>query len=385
MRLIGTISNHEDAREFSYFLLKEGIKNQYDKPVDGDGPCQIWIHDEDDTDTALQWYEEFTENPKNPLFRGHHKEVIQKLTQLHEEQIKKTPSKLKVMSRYSNKPTPALGSLSLMLLITCILLFIAKSMSPSTFAETPSAPYPVIISSPLYENLFYDFPHSTEILVKLLNAYGLEALENPSLLPPEGQLLLSQQYDMQVWPGFYEILIDHFSNPEVGLSYHGPMFEKIQEGQVWRIFTPSLLHGDLFHLFFNMIWLMVLSPAIEKRVGKGRLLVLILLAAAISNTAQYLMSGTNFLGFSGIISAMIAFIWMRQIYFPWEGYPITKSTIAFIAFFIVAMVMLQLISFFMEINGHSAIAPGIANTAHITGALVGIILGRFNYFSVRQS
>ena len=376
MRLIGSIYKIKDARKFSYFLTNKGIENQCDIVSNEDQHCNIWIINEDESEKAILWYEKFLDNPQNEKFHD--------LQHSPSPEKKKTRKRINILERYSPNTKISLGKISGFFLFLCVLLFILKVAVPGGMVTLRTKPYPIVTQSPIYEHLAYDYPQALEILSKLINAYGLEAIEDPNGLPPEAQLLLGQQYDLQIWPGFYELLIRYIKYPEVGLSYKGPMFEKIKEGQWWRIFSPCLLHADLLHLIFNMMWLIMLGPALEQRVGKWRLILLILLTGVISNTAQYLMSGANFIGFSGVITGMIGFIWMRQRKFPWEGYPINKSTIGFITFFVLAMAGLQIISFVMEIRGYNQFTPLIANSAHIAGAFTGIILGYFNCFSLKS-
>ena len=53
-------------------------------------------------------------------------------------------------------------------------------------------------------------------------------------------------------------------------------------------------------------------------------------------------------------------------------------------FFILAMVGIQTISFISEVYWHTTFFPGIANTAHVVGALTGYLLGRLNIFGLRS-
>ena len=99
-----------------------------------------------------------------------------------------------------------------------------------------------------------------------------------------------------------------------------PCSKKSRREKYWRLFTPCLLHNDIFHIFFNMIWLVVLGKQMEMRLSLFRYALFILIAAVVTNTAQYLMSGSNFIGFSGVLCAMLTFIWMRQKKTAWEGY-----------------------------------------------------------------
>ena len=106
-------------------------------------------------------------------------------------------------------------------------------------------------------------------------------------------------------------------------------FEKIRQGEVWRLFTPCLLHFDFLHILFNMAWLWILGKQIEERIHWKKLGLLILIVGIVSNTAQYLVSGPSFLGFSGIVVGMAGFIWMRQRNAPWEGYPLSRIVFCF--------------------------------------------------------
>ncbi|HSV85921.1 MAG TPA: rhomboid family intramembrane serine protease, partial [Levilinea sp.] len=48
--------------------------------------------------------------------------------------------------------------------------------------------------------------------------------------------------------------------------------ESIMRGELWRLFTPMLLHGSLAHIGFNMYALMVLGPGLERYYGHLRFL-----------------------------------------------------------------------------------------------------------------
>lgn len=187
------------------------------------------------------------------------------------------------------------------------------------------------------------------------------------------------------WQGAYSLLLKGgVKAVEKGFIQY-PMFEKIKEGQVWRLFTPCLLHGDIFHLFFNMLWLIVLGKQIEQRIKAWPYVLFILIIGVLSNTVQYLMSGPNFIGFSGILCGMLAFIWVRQKRAAWEGYQIDRLTFLFMLIFIISMAFIQLLSFFLEKSMDLALSPNIANMAHLTGGLTGYLLGKLNFFSWRHT
>lgn len=200
-------------------------------------------------------------------------------------------------------------------------------------------------------------------------------------MPPLAEALLFDAPPLQgpMWKGAYDWVLLKAQGKETS-GAEGPLFVKIREGEIWRLFTPCLLHLGMLHLAFNMIWLWVLGRAVEERIGTVKTALLTLLIGVVSNTAQYLMSGPLFLGYSGVAVGLAGFIWMRERTSPWEGYPIHRSTFLFLFFFVLVMGGLQTASFLMNLFGWGAFQPGIANTAHIVGGLAGAWLGRFSYF-----
>ncbi|CCB89927.1 rhomboid protease glpG [Simkania negevensis Z] len=159
------------------------------------------------------------------------------------------------------------------------------------------------------------------------------------------------------------------------------MFIKLRQGEVWRLITPCLLHGGFLHILFNMLWLWLLGRQIEERIKLWQYLLITLIIGIVSNAAQYLMSGPLFIGYSGIITGLAGFIWMRQRQAPWEGYPLNRGTLIFLMVFIFGMLALQVISFILMRTGAVEFPMNIANTAHITGAIVGALLGRIPFFA----
>jgi GlpG protein len=85
------------------------------------------------------------------------------------------------------------------------------------------------------------------------------------------------------------------SYPEPGLVGFLP---EIHAGEVWRLFTPVLVHFGPAHLLFNMLWLFQLGGMIESRQGHLRFALLTLALAIGSNVAQYTAAGP---GFGGIV------------------------------------------------------------------------------------
>ncbi len=381
MRLLHIFNNDRDARLFSEFLTKEGIENTLDvqKSTDwgsddyGTLTSKLWITEEDEMDAANQWLELFLSDSGHARFNQAKEKIV----------LKTSKPSVRIKPKFSPKAASATkGTLSLILIAFCTLLFFLSNITQPAYAKIPSQlPTSPLFSSPIKKGFLYDFPLAFTLTEKLASTYGVDKLLDPNQLPQEGKLLYLKIIDTPFWQGFYNQFIQVLKTPDASLALNAPLFEKLHEGEAWRLITPVFLHNDIFHLFFNMIWLLVLGSQIERVLGLGRYTLFIVLTAIFSNTAQYLMSGPNFIGFSGVLCAMIAFVWVRQKKAPWEGYQLLSSTMTFITIFILAMAGIQTISFALQVLGQEPFAPPIANTAHLTGALAGYILAQFNFFA----
>jgi GlpG protein len=390
MRLLYTFKNDRDARTFSQFLTQEGVENTLEiNPVTDWGSedygtltCRIWIIDEDSMDEARSWLEAFLKNPGDSRFKA----SKQPRSTTPKESLPKPSLYRRTASRSrSNSPltkSKNFGAFTFYLILFCTIIFFTDQATKRPFEPPPSnLPMTPLFASPIKKSMLFDYPTTYTMVDKLINAYGFDKLFHPQDLPNEGKFLLGQIYRTPYWQGFYDQFVSYFGSNGSPIQVNAPMFEKIKQGEIWRLFSPIFLHGDIFHLFFNMLWLLVLGVQMEKRLGIRRLILFILITAAISNTCQYLMSGPNFVGFSGVLCAMIAFIWLRQKNTPWEGYQLHPSTMAFISIFIAAMFLIQLISFTLEILGQPSLNLVIANTAHLSGAFTGFLLSQLPFFS----
>lgn len=389
MRLICTITDQGDENpyEFSYFLASEGVENQCEEvPNDGKCVCRIWVYEEDEVDKALKLYQEYQQNPKDPRFRARsptadrlQKGKFASKAAVEERENAATP----VRRRRFLSPAPY-GPISILILIAVITLFILSQVqreayTPPKIAGIIQAP----ILAPVEKALIYDYPHYFSLRDRLLKEYTQQDSEEQKIPSQQASRLIQELQSTPVWIGFYDRFLNHFRHPEIPLAYHGPLFEKIGQGQIWRLFTPALLHVDLLHIFFNVLWFVLLGNQIEYRLGWLRYLILIAVMAAVSNTCQYLMGGPFFMGLSGTVVGMAAFIWARQQLAPWEGYLLHNFTLIFLGIFVVGMFLLQIILFVMQLTETLHWTIGIANTAHLSGALIGYLLGRLRFFEIR--
>jgi membrane associated rhomboid family serine protease len=79
------------------------------------------------------------------------------------------------------------------------------------------------------------------------------------------------------------------------------------EDQYYRAFTAMWLHASFTHIFFNMIALLIVGPALEVLLGKVRFLVLYLVAGLGGSVCSYILSQPNVagIGASGAIMGVL--------------------------------------------------------------------------------
>ncbi|MGD2170115.1 MAG: rhomboid family intramembrane serine protease [Chlamydiota bacterium] len=367
MRIVGEIVNQDFARRFSYFLKKQGIENKVESEShDSQDVYSIWVFDEDQVEEAKQFLAEFQKDPHNEKYEA--PKTQNKKLHLIEDVPLARPAKKKKSEYF----------LTLFFIGICFLIY-GLNLSQELSLSQKEGKHMAVLITPIQLLLFYDVTQPVLEIKNAVEEYPVEAL-TVGEVPADLAKRLKEIDEMPQFRGVYEILLNKVKNQKKLSS--GPMFVKIREGQIWRLFSPCILHTSLLHIIFNMLWLWVLGKQVEERVKRWKIVLFILCVGIISNTAQYLVSGPLFLGFSGVVVGMAGFIYARQKYAPWEGYPLQRSTLLFLGIFLVAMLGLQVVSFFIQTFMEDLFIFNIANTAHIIGGVVGILLGRSSFFAM---
>jgi GlpG protein len=140
------------------------------------------------------------------------------------------------------------------------------------------------------------------------------------------------------------------------------VMERFSFQQLLNMISPMLLHAGLLHLSFNMLWLWEFGRRIEANQASWVMLPLIVTLALVSNTAQYLFSASIYFGgMSGVVYGLFAYTWMWQLFDPAKGIKLPVNLVIFmlLALFILTMLGLE----------------SIADTAHVTGLLCGVLYG----------
>ena len=138
-------------------------------------------------------------------------------------------------------------------------------------------------------------------------------------------------------------------------------------GQYWRWITPAFLHLGWLHIVFNSLWLWELGRKVEEVMGHFNMLMLFVVIAIVSNTTQYLSSGSiSFGGMSGVVYGLLGFAWVAPLIQPrWQIQPAPAIMWVMVGFLVL---------------GFAGVIEGvglgkIANAAHLAGLLSGVLLG----------
>lgn len=135
-------------------------------------------------------------------------------------------------------------------------------------------------------------------------------------------------------------------------------------------FTPSLMHGGLIHIVLNLIAFYFIGLDLEKRIGKVKFIFLVLASSLISNAAQGFIVDYRFVGLSGVVFAICAYL-MVDYHFK-SYYKIKTTTLWRLSMTIQILGWLGFGFFFNYIVGDDS-PVYIANMAHLYGLLTGAI------------
>lgn len=83
-----------------------------------------------------------------------------------------------------------------------------------------------------------------------------------------------------------------------GIAWHA--------GFWWTLFTAIYLHGGLLHIFFNMMWIRNLGPAVDHVYGTARAFVIFSISGAVGFLVSNIATANPSIGASGSIFGLMA-------------------------------------------------------------------------------
>jgi len=145
---------------------------------------------------------------------------------------------------------------------------------------------------------------------------------------------------------------------------------RIWQGQLWRPFTSTLMHGDLIHAGFNVYVLLMFAPALENLFGSYRMLGLIVLLGYVSMMPEYVIGSYHrdepvmIVGLSGIVYGLFGMLWIGRRFRAELNAVCSDSTSMFLLGWFVLCI-------FMTYSG----VMSIASIAHGAGFAFGVLYG----------
>ncbi|APE03709.1 rhomboid family intramembrane serine protease GlpG [Alteromonas mediterranea] len=140
-----------------------------------------------------------------------------------------------------------------------------------------------------------------------------------------------------------------------------------QNQEWWRLLGPAFIHFSALHIIFNLLWWAMLGAKIERTLGMSMLLIVFIVSATISNAAQAIFSepvqGNLYLfgGLSGVVYAVMGFVWWLGWLRPGWGLSLPNSIVGFMLVWLVL--------------GYADILwVSMANAAHTAGLISGCLL-----------
>lgn len=136
------------------------------------------------------------------------------------------------------------------------------------------------------------------------------------------------------------------------------------QNEVYRWWSPALIHLSLMHLIMNGFWWWVLGREVEARDGHVMLVLLSFVFAIGAGFAQYLAVGPYFAGLSGVVYGLMGWVWSRQT-FKGSQYQIPAWLFPFM---IITMLVMMLVD-------GAGMDLRIGHESHLAGAVIGVLLG----------
>jgi len=139
----------------------------------------------------------------------------------------------------------------------------------------------------------------------------------------------------------------------------------------WTVFTYMFVHGDFFHLFFNMLALFFFGPPLEERWGSREFLKFYLICGLGAAALSFLFAfHAGVIGASGAVyGVMLAFamVWPDVPVYLFGVLPIKAKWL---------VAILVGVSFLNALPGRGA--DGIAHFAHLGGAAAAFLYMKFD-------
>jgi GlpG protein len=198
-----------------------------------------------------------------------------------------------------------------------------------------------------------DLPYVTLVLIGISVLVFLYSVLISNLSTPVGFSMTQREAGLKAVEGLFITL-----QPEAALP-------EVRSGQFWRIITPIFLHFHLLHIAFNSVAMWVLGSVLERRMGAGDMVVLVLVIGIGSNLAEYLGTGPWFGGLSGVVYGLLGYFWIQGRFNPRFGLRLHNHVVyLMLGWFVLCWIN---------------VIPNVANWAHTAGLGLGMAAAWVSY------
>ncbi len=311
MRRIGFLEGSSEAQRFCDYLISQQIDATVEAESDGSQRYAIWVKDEQALELAREALQLYHTNPADSRF-----EASKQAREIRAQQAAENRKRLQNLKKMPRgNPNPLAGGRTPLTIATIVLC----------------------------------------VLVGILSGFG-----NPSIgidrTGRERPTLESRTYDALTFVNRHDV--------KPGTRPADDPFVSIRRGQIWRLITPAILHGNISHLAMNMMGLFFLGTVIERLHGSRWLALMLLGTALVASLVQVFWPAWNnggplMVGSSGVTYGLFGYILLRPQFDPF--YPVRLPP------------MFQAIGIGFLIMGVMMIVPGIANGAHVGGLAAGML------------
>lgn len=135
----------------------------------------------------------------------------------------------------------------------------------------------------------------------------------------------------------------------------------------WSLITYMFAHGDVGHIFFNMLALFFFGPRLELELGERDFLFLYFFSGLMGAALSLFTPLVAIIGASGAVYGVMmgfAYLWPRAPIYIWGVFPVQARTM------VIVMTVLSL-------YGGFGSGDGVAHFAHLGGFLGGFLFLRW--------